>query len=141
MRHFLDHVVGSFAREKRQIVGVERAGGADELVASQLLDQRAANRLARLDQRRARLLRLELTKHQQAIVGGQRIEDDGDVRGMLRLEVTLQLDEVLSMLHLLEQVVARGLLPAGERGQHAMAVEQTHDLVAQVLDRLTRGSG
>ena len=61
--------------------------------------------------------------------------------GCCGFEMALQLDEILSMLHLLEQVVARGLLSAGERGQHAMTIEQAHDLVAQILDRLTSGSG
>ena len=141
LRHFVHHVVGNFAREKRQIVGVERQTGLDQLVSSQFLNKRSANSLARFDQRGASLLGFELTKHQEAIVSGQRIKDDRDVGGMLRLEMTLQLDEILSMLHLLEQVVARGLLPAGERGQHPMAVQQTHDLVTQALHRLTRSFG
>ena len=83
---------------------------------------------------------LELPKDQQAIVAGQRIEDRRDVRRMLGFQMALQLNEVLSMLHLFEQGVARGLLPAGERGQHAMTVEETYDFVAQLLARRTRGS-
>ena len=105
------------------------------------LEERSPNRLARFDQRGARLLRLELPKDQQAIVVGQRIENHRDIGRVLQLQVALQLDEVLSMLHLLEQVVARGLLAAGERRQHAMTVEQAHDLVAQVATGLTRGFG
>ena len=141
LRDFLQHVVRRFARQIGEIVGVERAEHVYELVARELLQQRAACRLGGFHQRGAGLFGLELPKDQQAIVAGQRIEDRRDVRGMLGSQMALQLDEVLSMLHLLEQGVARGLLPAGERGQHAMTVEETHDLVALVPDCLTSVSG
>ena len=141
LRHFLEHVVWRFARQIGEIVGVERAEHVHELVARELLEERGSCRVARFDQRGAGLLGLELAKDQQPIVTGQRIEDHRDVGGMLGSQVALQLDEVLSMLHLLEQGVARGLLPAGERGQYAMTVEQARDLVAQIPDRLTSGSG
>ena len=139
--HLFEYILRSFAGEKCQVVGVERAERAHELIAIQFLDERGSNRLARLDQRCARLLRLELPKHQQAIVGGQRIEDHGNIGRVLEPQVTLQLGKVLTMLHLLEQVVSRGLLAAGERRQHPMTVEQAHDLVAKVVTGLTRGFG
>ncbi len=141
LRHFLEHVVRRLAREVGEIVGIERAEHVHELVARELLQQRGARLRGGFDERGAGLVGLELPEDQQAIVAGQRIEDRRDVRGMLGCQMALQLDEVLSMLHLLEQVMARGLLPAGERGQHAMAIEQAHDLVAQIRDRLTSGSG
>jgi hypothetical protein len=34
------------------------------------------------------------------------------------------------MLHLLEKIVPRGLLAAGERGQDAMTLEKSRDLIA-----------
>ena len=128
--HLVEHVFWGLAGEKCQIVGVECAKGGHELLAVQLLDERATNRLARLDQRGSGLRWLELPKHQQAIVCGQRIENHRDVGRMLEPQVTLQFGEVLAMLHLLEEIVPRGLLAAGERGQDAMALEKSRDLIA-----------
>ena len=64
-------------------------------------------------------------------------QDVQDFRDEVMRLLELQLNQVLSMLHLLEQLVARCLLAARERGQDAMALEQTHDLVAEVLNVLT----
>ena len=69
--HLVEHILGGFAGEKGQVVGVERSRAVDQLLALQFLNERATNLLARLDQRRSRLRRLELPKHQQAIVCGQ----------------------------------------------------------------------
>lgn len=123
LRHLLDDVLGGLTGEKREVVGVERAQHRHHLVAVELLEQRAASGLAGFDDGGSCLIGLELSEDQQPIAPGQRIEDRRDVRGMLGLQVPLQLDEILSVLHLLEQVVSRGLLPARERGQHAMTVE------------------
>ena len=44
--------------------------------------------------------------------------------------MTLQLGKILAMLHLLEEVVPRGLLAAGEGRQYAMTLEKSRNLVA-----------
>jgi hypothetical protein len=53
--------------------------------------------------------------------------------------MALQLDEVLAMLHLLEEVVPWRLLTAGKRRQHPVTLEKAHDLVLQIAHGLTRG--
>ena len=142
LRHFLEHVVGGLARQVGEIVGVEREQDRHELVARELA--RGASR---------DVASVASTSAAPACSGSscrntsRRSSPGSESRiaamsaGCCGFEVPLQLDEVLAMLHLLEQVVARGLLPAGERGQHAMTIEQAHDLVAQIPDRLTSGSG
>ena len=128
--HLFEYILGGFAGQERQVVGVERAQSGHQLVAPQLLDERRPNRLARLDQRCSRLRGLELAKHQQAIVCRQGIEDHRDVGRVLESQVTLQLGNVLAMLHLLEEVVAPRLLAAGQGGQDPMTLEEFRDLVA-----------
>ena len=129
-RDFIEHVLWHFVGEEGEIVSVERAECRDELVSRKFIDERGSSRFARLDEGGAGLLQFELTENDKAIVGGQRVENRRDVSRVLEPDVALQLHQILAVLHLLEQVVARCLLPAGERRQDAMTLQQARDFVA-----------
>ena len=129
-RDFIEHVLWHFVGEEGEIVSVERAECHDELVSRKFIDERGSSRFARLDEGGAGLLQSELTENEKAIVGGQRVENRRDVSRVLEPDVALQLHQILAVLHLLEQVVARCLLPAGERRQDAMTLQQARDFVA-----------
>jgi hypothetical protein len=52
----------------------------------------------------------------------------GDVRTVHAAQPHVQLDEILPVLHLLEEVLPPTLLPLGHRREHAMFIEQAGNL-------------
>ena len=50
--------------------------------------------------------------------------------------MSLQFGQVLAALHLFEQVPPRGLLPAGQRGEHTVPLEQPHDFIGSGVEIL-----
>ena len=111
-----------------------------KLRAVELRDQRLAHSVARLDECGAGLFVLELAKDEEPILGRQGVEDHRDVSRVLEAEVSLQLDEILPVLHLLEQVMSSRLLAAGERREHAVPFEQPDDFVLKLVNGLSGGA-
>ena len=77
-------------------------------------DERFAHRIGDLEQDLAVAVGLDQVPDDEPLLERQRLQDVGDVRRMQAVEVLLQLDDVLLLHQVLDQLVARPLLPADE---------------------------
>ena len=123
----VDDALGQVGGKVGKLVGVQRFGGGNQLVAGHRLDQAFADRIRDFEQDLAVVFGLDQVPDDQAFVGRQRLEDVGDVGRVHRLQLVLQLVQVLLVHDVLDQVVARAFLPVhqvldqlvpGEQGLH-----------------------
>ena len=90
-------------------------------------DDEFPDRLRRFDEHLGRLLRRDFRPDRHAIVGRQRLQHVGDVRGVHRSQPLAKLGDVLAVLQLLEEVSLGTLLLVRHRFEHAMTIEQPDD--------------
>jgi hypothetical protein len=102
-RDFLHDFVRQRFREIPQIVRVELAQHPDEIRLGRVLDERLSDAGADFDERLRGGTRRQLTPDDRTIVERQRLQNVGHVSRVQSLQTLVQLDEVLSVLHLLEQ--------------------------------------
>ena len=123
-RNIVEHVARKRVREVAQIVGVELAQHASEPLTGRVFDERGPHPGADLDESLAAEARRQLAPDDRPVVGWKGLEQVRDIRRMQTPQSLVQLNQVLTVLHLFEQRAARRLLPPRDGLEHAVLGQQ-----------------
>jgi len=123
-RQLVEDGLRECVRQIPKVVGIELAKHGDKDFGRGILDQVIANAVTHFHQRLARLRGCQLAPDQRSILGRQRLQNFRDVGRVQRPQPQLQLDQVLPVLHLLEQTAASGLLTPCDAFEQPVPLEQ-----------------
>ncbi|MNE28602.1 hypothetical protein D3C80_1220470 [compost metagenome] len=124
LHQLVDHVARQFRRQVGQLVGVEVAGGGENLVIVHVGDQGFAHRIGDFEEDVAVALGLDQLPDGQTVVERQGFENMGDVGGVEVIKLALQLGQILAVHQTLHQLLVVAFLTLGQLLDQLVPVQQ-----------------
>src|SRR5690606_12135444 len=139
LHQLVDDVAGQLCSQVGQLVGIEILGGSQDFVIIHVGDQRLAYRIGNFEQDVTVALGLDQLPDGQAVIQRQRFKDVCNVCRVQRFQLALQLDEILTMLQVVDQLLRlTDTLAVGKILNDLLTMQQFDNLRQTILETFLR---